>query len=159
MKKIFGISILALLLTVSSYAQAKRNYVRQNENLSTEQMAALQSKRMALHLDLNESQKNAVAALVQKQIEARNLQRESIRTKRQNGEKLTADERFALRNKQLDWQMAHKAEMKKILTNTQYEKWEKINADNKNNVRSNFNDRQNTNRGNRNNGGKKRGTY
>ena len=97
MKKIVGISILALLLTVSSFSQEKRKKVRQGESLSTEQMATLQTKKMALHLDLNESQQSAVAALMQKQMEERKLQREALREKRQNGEKLNADEKFALR--------------------------------------------------------------
>jgi hypothetical protein len=159
MKKIVGISILALLLTVSSFSQEKRKKVRQGESLSTEQMATLQTKKMALHLDLNESQQSAVAALMQKQMEERKLQREALREKRQNGEKLTADEKFALRNDQLEWRLAHKEEMKKILSDTQYEKWDKMNADRRNDVRDNFAERQNSKRGNRQGTGNKKGSY
>ena len=159
MKKIIGISIFALLISVSSFSQQKRKNVQQGERLSTEQMATLQAKKMALHLDLNESQQNAVATLMQKQMEERKLQREALREKRQNGEKLTADEKFALRNDQLEWRLAHKNEMKKILSATQYEKWEKMNVDRRSNVRDNFAERQNSKRGNRQGTGNKKGSY
>jgi periplasmic protein CpxP/Spy len=40
------------------------------------------------------------------------------------GKKPTQDERFAMRSKMLDEQIAMKAEMKKILSAEQYEKWQ-----------------------------------
>ena len=45
---------------------------------------------------------------------------------KEKGEKPTADQKYEMKNKMLDEQMAMKSRVQKILTPAQYEKWEKM---------------------------------
>jgi hypothetical protein len=52
--------------------------------------------------------------------------RTELKSKKAEDKKLTSDEKFVLKRNMLDEQIAHKNEMKKVLTAEQYEKWEKM---------------------------------
>lgn len=126
MKKIF---ILAALVLTSGLAMAQRPEGKDHkrmQDMSPEQVATLQTKKMALALDLNESQQAKVKSLLRSNVEARKAKMEALKAKKEKGEKPTADEKFAMQNKRLDAQIAHKAEMKEILTDAQYIKWEEM---------------------------------
>ena len=79
---------------------------------------------MKLELDLNDKQIAEVKKIMSKQIEKREAKKAELKAKKAEGQKPTADERFALKNQMLDEQIVHKAEMKKILTAEQFSKWE-----------------------------------
>ncbi len=127
MKKIF-IAMFAIA-SISAMAQEGPQRGRQNnmEDLTPEQVATLQTKKMTLALDLSKAQQEAVHKI---QLENATL----MRAKREEGRKLqegekpakrTQEERFARQNERLDHQIAQKEKMKKILSPEQYEKWEK----------------------------------
>jgi len=129
MKKFIGLTAITLLLSLSVSAQRNneenKRGVRQGSELTSEQKVALQSKKMALKLDLNENQQKQIHKLMLKSAEERNKFREENRQNRKNGIKPTSEQKFNRENIRLEKQMAHKNEMKKILNEDQYEKWQK----------------------------------
>ena len=96
------------------------------KNMSAEQMATLQTKKMTLDLDLTEAQQSKIQALNLENAKKRKAKMEARKDQESNGEKrtLTSEERYAMKNERLDAAIAHKAELKKILTDEQFEKWE-----------------------------------
>ncbi len=119
-----------MLLMTGITVVAQRDDIRGRENhmkdLSTEQMATLQTKKMTLALDLNEEQQRKMKSLLATHIAARKAKMETHKAKKENGEKLSADEKYTLQVARLDAQIAHKQELKTLLTEAQYNKWEKM---------------------------------
>ena len=126
MKKIIGFLSLTLLFSVYMNAQGYNQRANQRTNYSAEQRAELQVKRMALNLDLNESQQKAILELKLKQAKELEQKRAEFRAQKQSGTKISSDVRFSNEQNRLDRQMATKAEMKKILNKEQFSKWEKF---------------------------------
>jgi hypothetical protein len=79
---------------------------------------------MTLELDLDAKQQKELKAILLEQAQKREWKIAEIKAKREKGEKLSADERFEMKNKMLDNQIEHKAQMKKILNEEQFKKWE-----------------------------------
>jgi hypothetical protein len=96
------------------------------KDLSTEQMATLQTKKMTLALDLSEEQQGKMKSLLATNIAARKAKMEARKAKKENAEKLSADEKYTLHVARLDAQIAHKQELKTVLTEAQFNKWEKM---------------------------------
>lgn len=108
---------LAMCMTFAMNAQEKSK----KESLNLEQRVELQVKKMTLHLDLNENQQKEIKKLLTE----KNKKWEAGKDKRIKAKKdLTANEKFEIKNKRLDEKIAYKAEMKKVLTPAQFEKWE-----------------------------------
>ena len=121
--------LLVVLFTFSVQAQRgmdrhEREGGKRLENVSPEQMATLKSKQMMLHLDLSDSQYNKVYAL-----ELANVK--EMKSKKEKSKKLlemSKDEKFAAKEARLDAMIAYKKQMKSILDEKQYVKWQKIAA-------------------------------
>lgn len=98
--------------------------------LSANEIATLQTKKMTLFLDLNESQQRDIQKINLRNAAERKAHMEARKAKKESGtaSKPTSEERFAMMNDMLDKKIAAKAEMKKILNADQYEKWEKVQA-------------------------------
>lgn len=96
------------------------------QNLNPEQMATIQTKKMTLALDLNSSQQKEVKSVLLSNAELRKQKMEERKAQKEEGSRPTKEERFAMQNERLDHMIAQKAEMKKILTATQFEKWENM---------------------------------
>ena len=92
-------------------------------DFTPEQQAELQTKRMALHLDLNASQQKQILKVNKKQTAERKKKMEMYKTIKENGTKPTSDERFKMISERLDNQLVFHAEMKNILSDSQFEKW------------------------------------
>lgn len=92
------------------------------KDLSASELAALQSKRMTLVLDLTDAQQGQVSELLTKQIEAR-------REARKSAGDSTRLRNYADMNSRLDRQIAFKRSLQEILTEAQYEQWQKYHAD------------------------------
>jgi len=126
MKKL--VFIVLALVTFGLNAQDKKNnrLALKKERLNkmnAKDMAQIQTKKMVLALDLNEAQ--------QKQVEKLNLKSAKLRIegakKRmaavEKKEKPSQEARLKMQNEKLDHMIATKREMKKILNEKQYEKW------------------------------------
>lgn len=113
-----------------SHKKGEHNKRMAMAELSPNEIATLQTKKMTLILDLNESQQKDIQKINLKKAAERKAHMAERKAKKEAGtaQKPTAEERFAIQNKMLDKKIAAKAEMKKILNSDQYEKWEKMHA-------------------------------
>jgi hypothetical protein len=128
MKKI--VILLMMFIGVTSFSQRGERAERGHymKNMSPEQVATLQTKKMTLHLDLSAEQQNQIMAINLENAKMRKAKMAERKARKEEGEmkKPTSEERYAMANKMLDLKIAQKAEMKKILTETQFAKWEKM---------------------------------
>ncbi|MFB9056140.1 hypothetical protein ACFFU9_05225 [Mariniflexile ostreae] len=132
MKKL---AIIALaFITLQATAQKKANSQREGrdrtekfQNISAEDMATLQTKKMTLHSDLNEKQQKAIKALNLENATTRKAKMEARKASKEKGsiQKPSQEDRVKMMNERLDHQIAMKAKMKNILNEEQFEKWEK----------------------------------
>ena len=104
------------------------------QELTPEEMATLQTKKMTLHLDLNESQQKEIQKLNLENAKERKANMETRKAQRESGtmQKPSKEERLKMMNQRLDRQIEMKAKMKKILNAEQYAKWEKSHEQMKN---------------------------
>lgn len=133
MKKLILIALA--LVSVNAFAQPKQGQNKKEKmqkmhNLSPEETATLQTKKMTLHLDLNEKQQAEVKEILLENATLRKAKMEERKAKKESGEmqKPTSEERYKMANAKLDHQIAMKAKMKKILNEEQFAKWERFQA-------------------------------
>ena len=117
---------MLLLLGLGAMAQEKPQRHGQRhadmEKLTPEQQADLQSKRMALMLDLDAGQQQQVAAVLEKHFAGRKPMQERAGGQRDSLAR-SAEARHARMSRHLERQMAMQQEMKKILSEEQFDKW------------------------------------
>ena len=123
--------IVALLCMVGMTAMAQKGERGNRDamkNLSAEQIATLETKKMTLALDLTEEQQNKIQILNLEKAKTRKAKMEERKAARENEEakKPTTEERYAMQNERLDQMIAHKAEIKSVLSAEQYKRWEKM---------------------------------
>ncbi|MEE1899242.1 hypothetical protein V1389_12885 [Flavobacterium rakeshii] len=130
--------ILAAVLCVSTsvFAQPGRGeHHEKREKLTVEQRTELQVKKMTLELDLTDKQKADIQKLVLDRNKKAETEMAKHKADREAGKAPTKDERFAMQSKKLDEQIAMKAEMKKVLNDEQFEKWQKMHEKRKDNFK------------------------
>ncbi len=129
MKKIVALLVLAVGFTLTTQAQkGKRSHL---EKLTVKQQTELAVKKMALKLDLTDSQQRQIRPLLAEKIAQRKSMHEKRKAMKESGEKrkkLSANSHFEKKSKILDNQIAFKAEMKRVLNKQQYDKFEKMSA-------------------------------
>jgi hypothetical protein len=129
MKKL--IVLVVLMAGISAMAQ-KPERERGNRgamgDMTPEQIATLQTKKMTLALDLTDAQQEQIQRLNLENATARAAKMEEMKAKKESGEakKLTSEERYAMQTARLDHQIVQKEKMKEILNTEQYGKWEKM---------------------------------
>jgi protein CpxP len=111
--------IVTIVLVISSLS-----FAQEKSKLSPEQQAELQVKKMTLDLDLDTKQQNEIKTILLEQNKKRATKIAELKDKKKQGVKLSADEKFDLKNNMLDEKIEHKARMKKILKPEQFQKWE-----------------------------------
>ncbi|MFM1879217.1 MAG: hypothetical protein RLZZ241_2083 [Bacteroidota bacterium] len=124
MKKILFVSLFALTcfnLSAQSAGKPKFHHPNGEQHLSAEERAILQSKQMALHLDLSEKQQQEVQALLGK----RHADIEAQRASRNADSAAIQDQkhRFTRMNAHLDAQLAFNRELKSIIGEGKFETW------------------------------------
>lgn len=120
--------VLMFLVGVCAMAQRGERGSREGmKDLTVEQVATLQTKKATLALDLTEVQQGQMKALMLENAKMRKTKMEERKALKEKGEtiKRTSEDRYALANERLDHQIAQKAELKNILSDEQYAKWEK----------------------------------
>ena len=122
------VSILVLVFAVTFTAKAQKKGKHKKPEFSIEQKADLAVKKMTLALDLSEKQQNQIKPLIMAQITGRKAAMEKRKEARKNAQKPTADEIYAMKNKQLDKQIMMKNKMRDILNKDQFIKFEKMQA-------------------------------
>ena len=121
MKKIM--IFLFLGTTLLSFAQTENRQKKMNADFTSEQKAILKTKQMALELDLTDGQQKQMLTLNKKWAEEKTTRKAAMKSV--NKEEMTSDERFNHMNAMLDSKIAHQNEVKKILTEDQYNEWKK----------------------------------
>ncbi|MFK7747794.1 MAG: hypothetical protein AB8B65_05365 [Kordia sp.] len=129
---------LALLFTLNIAAQegpdhkgkkGKRGMQKEMlQDMTPQQIATLQTKKLTLALDLSDKQQRQTMALQTEVATERKAKMEAHKAKKEKGEKPTKAERYQMMNERLDAKIAYKKKMKEILTDEQYTKWEKMQA-------------------------------
>lgn len=134
MKKLILIALAFIGLQATAQQKPdkfnKRERAHKMMSLSAEEIATLQTKKMTLHLDLNQAQQSQIHQINLDNATKRKTMMEARKAKKENGDtqKPTKEERLKMVNAKLDHQIAMKAKMKDILNEEQYAKWEKIQA-------------------------------
>jgi hypothetical protein len=126
MKKIILMTLLMVGMTVFAQERNKRQYGNEMEQFTPEQRNQLMLKKLTLELDLNESQQKDMSGIIVEMNSKREAQRTAMMARKDKKVKPTNDERFAMKMKMLDEQIAMKKRMQKILNPKQFEKWESL---------------------------------
>jgi len=127
--------VIMALVTLQVTAQEKKKEMQMEaqkerrqmmKDLTPEEMATLQTKKMTLHLDLTETQQQKIKALNLEEAKLRKAKMEERSEMKKNSESkpFTKEDKLKMMNEQLDRQIAMKQKMKNILNAEQYEKWE-----------------------------------
>ena len=120
------ITVLFLALGLSTFAQERGEG---RKDLSNEEMATLSAKRLAMQLDLNEDQEMKLKTLYMTRMETMKEGREENAEKRadmmEKREKMR-EKREEVREKRENESEEMKAELQKILTADQFQKWEQL---------------------------------
>ena len=124
MKKLVGITVIVMLISISMNAQQRNKQQRKGSDFTAEQMATLRVKQMTLDLDLNATQQKEVYVIAKENAEDRIKTKAEIKANKENGVPLSSDQKFEMQNNRLDKMIAHKAAMKNILSKDQFAKWE-----------------------------------
>lgn len=122
MKTILVIMVAALTFNMS--AQNEKHERDMLKDLNPEELAELKTKKMTLHLDLNESQQAEIKSIILEEAKLKQQQR-SDRDKGKNS-KPSKEEQLQRMNDKLDREIEMKSKMKSILNEEQFEKWEQM---------------------------------
>jgi len=116
---------LIMLISISAFSQQKgHSHKAEMTNMSAEETATLQTKKLTLLLDLNQAQQQEIKKLYQEKAdEHKALMAERKKMSVEDIEK-SKENRFERMNARLDKQIAHQEKMKQILNEEQFKKWQ-----------------------------------
>jgi len=127
MKKLVMTIIIMVGITATAQNHNTKGKIGDIKDLTAEQVATIQTKKMTLALDLNESQQEKIKTILTQDATARKAKMEERKANKEVGKKvLTTDEKYAMEITRLDRQIARKEQMKSILNDEQFIKWEKM---------------------------------
>lgn len=145
MKKVFLIAIALISLQANAQRPSMENKAEMMESrmshindLSVDEIAEIQTKRMTFYLDLSPSQKNEVYKINLDIAKTRKEFMETYKNKKTKG-KPSSDELYKIMNSRLDKQIEVKNALKKILTEEQLTKWSEMQMKNSSKGKPNFN--------------------
>lgn len=107
------------------------------DQFTPEQRSELQVKKLTLELDLNESQQKDIKAFIADRNTKMEAHKSAMKAMKEKGTKPSSDERFAMKSKMLDEQIAAKKRMQKILNEKQFEKWTALKEEHQGNRKGN----------------------
>ena len=132
------IVILMLVMTTTAAFAQRPNHGRNGqkkaqmaqlmEELSAQQLAELETKKLTLALDLNDAQQTQMLAVQTEIAQDRKAAHARMKALKESDEikKPTAEEKFQKMSEGLDKKIEIKQQIKQILTADQYKKWEKM---------------------------------
>ena len=136
MKKLFVLALLivsgSMLAQKPMHHEAKRQHHKKEfmKDLSAEQLATLKTKKTTLALNLNKDQQDKMYLLNLGQAKDRKQKMEARKKaiEKADGKKpeLSSEEKFNRINSQLDKKIILKNKVKSILTEEQFQKWERL---------------------------------
>ena len=137
MKKIILLTFLMAGMTIMAQPRNNRHQRNGMDQFTLEQRSELQVKKLTLELDLTESQQKEIKAFIADKNTKMEAHRTAMKAMKEKGTKPTSDERFAMKSKMLDEQIAAKKRMQKILNEKQFEKWTALKEEHQGNRKGN----------------------
>ena len=131
MKKLMVLALVMVGMTIFAQERNRKQQGNQMEQFTPEQRSQLQIKQMTLNLDLNDAQQKEMKVVIADMNIKREAQRTAMKAMKEKAVKPTTDERFAMKMKMLDEQIAMKKRMEKILNPKQFEKWTALREEHK----------------------------
>lgn len=129
MKTVFMVALALIVLNVTAQEPQNKNQDRKQfyKDMSAEEMASLQTKKMTLHLDLSDKQQKEIYDINLKNAYERKIWMEKHQTMSDNKKfaNPSKENRLKMMNARLDHQIEMKDKMKSILNDEQFAKWEK----------------------------------
>lgn len=140
MKKVLVTTVL--LIGMMGYSQRGQHFdseQRGMKDMTPEQIAILKTKKMTLALDLSDAQQKDIQKInLENALERKALMLERKAKKEESEQsKPSADEHFDFQNERLDRMIAQKGKMKQILSEEQFQKWERIHHHGRNHRKDN----------------------
>ena len=125
---ILAVVMLTGFLLTAQEGDRNRHKMRAKD-MTPEQLATLKTKKLTLALDLTEVQQKEIQKLTLEQAKLRESKRSEMQEKREGDpeSRPSKEERYQHQLERLDEMIAHKAKMKDVLTEAQFEKWERFN--------------------------------
>ena len=120
-------AIVALLIS-TAFAQTPQRKGQKMDDMTPEQMAELETKRMTLALDLTEAQQKKVFEINKENAARRIERRKEMISLRNTGNRPSNEEMLKRKNERLDFQIEHQNKLKKVLNAKQYETWKQNNS-------------------------------
>ncbi len=116
---------LIMLISLSAFSQQKGQHHKADKtDMSAEEIATLQTKKLTLQLNLDQAQQQEIKKLYKEKAEERKaLMAEHKKMREEDVEKLK-EKRFEVKNARLDRELAHQERMKQILNEEQFNKWQ-----------------------------------
>lgn len=133
MKKLIVIALLIVGTTIIAQERNRNHQGEKMEQFTPEQQSQLMLKKMTLDLDLNDSQQKEMSTIISEKSAKKEAHKAKMIAMRRMGVKPTNDERFTMKMKMLDEQIASKKRMEKILNAKQFEKWTSLNENHREN--------------------------
>jgi len=125
--------LCALLIGVTVSAQHKQHHTvrakEHNTELSTEQRATIQSKRLTLALGLDQQQQEQIAALLKTRLDERMEWKSRGKSEAGSTQQDEGASRYASLNNRLDRAIAFQENIKGILSDSQFEQWRLLRED------------------------------
>lgn len=126
MKKAMVLCALLIGFGVHAQHRSKRHAPRgeAQTQLSPEERATIQSKRMTLALGLDQRQQDQMTGLLKQRLEERAELRQRRKSEADSGTSADSENRFDRLNAHLDRKIAFQEELRGILSERQFEKWQ-----------------------------------
>ena len=123
-------ALCALLIGLGASAQHRPNHPdhgnENNTELSAEQRATIQSKRMRLALGLDQQQQEQIAVLFKTRLDEQMERREQRKSEGGPDKEKDRESRYTALNDRLDREIAFQDDIKGILTDSQFEQWRSL---------------------------------
>ena len=138
--------LCALLIGLGANAQRRAHHqVHGNENnteLSAEQRATIQSKRLRLALGLDQQQQDQIAVLLKTRMDEHMERRDQLKSEGSPTKEHDGASRYTALNDRLDREIAFQDNLKSILSDSQFEQWRSLREGKLKGRKNRFRDRQ-----------------
>ncbi|MDL2145318.1 hypothetical protein QQY79_22565 [Flavobacterium tructae] len=135
-----------LFVGIASFAQeADQSVQPQRERLTPEQRNDRQLKKLTSELNLDANQQTQIKQLLTDRSANAEKFREDRKNRKDNGTKLTTEQKAAFKQQMADEKTANDTKMKSILNADQYKKWTSIQDEKREKAKEKMKDRKDNN--------------
>lgn len=130
---------LALAFTTLTFAQERE---MKREKATPEKQTEMQLKKMTTDLSLTADQQEKIKPILLEQAQKRAEKKEVFKDHKESGEKLSKEERTAIREKMMSEKEAMKDQLSNILSAEQMEKWENNKVEKREKIKERIKDKK-----------------